>query len=116
MYPILLWIGKSIFSLDKESVLIEPLGIAPADQHLPDRPSTGKKDQWEKKKLYETHGVKEYILADPDGQFINRFLLGADGLFDRGEIMGAQEILQLKSIPDIELSLWEVFDVEKPVS
>ena len=78
-------------------------------------PSTGKKDQWEKKRLYETHGVKEYILVDPDGQYINRFLLGSDGLFDRGEIMDAQETLKLNSILDIEIPLQDVFTVEKPV-
>ena len=76
-------------------------------------PSTGKKDQWEKKKLYETYGVKEYILFDPDGQYINRFLLEADGLYDRGEIMDAQETLKLNSVPDIEIPLWVVFGVEK---
>jgi Uma2 family endonuclease len=46
-------------------------------------PATAGKDRWEKKHLYERAGVLEYILVDPDGQYVERFVLGEDGRFDR---------------------------------
>ena len=78
-------------------------------------PSTSLKDRREKKRLYEKSGVKEYILIDPEGRYIERFILGEDGLFNRGEIFGSQEVLSLKSLTGIEIPLWEVFGEEKKV-
>ena len=76
-------------------------------------PSTAKKDRWDKKKLYEKHGVKEYILADPDGRYIERFILEENGLFDKGEILDAKETLTLKILPDIKIPLNEIFSAQK---
>jgi len=75
-------------------------------------PSTTKKDQREKKQLYERYGVREYIIVDPEGQFVNRFFLGEDGQYDRGEILDANETLVLKSLPDVEIALSNVFETE----
>jgi len=75
-------------------------------------PSTSAKDYREKKRLYERSGVREYIMADPEGQFVNRFILGEDGLYDRGDIMVANETLVLKSLSDIEIALSNVFETE----
>jgi len=77
-------------------------------------PSTARKDRWEKKRLYEKCGVKEYLLIDPEGKYVERFLRAEDGFFDRGEILSPRETLSLKSLPGIDIPLWELFGTEKP--
>ena len=77
-------------------------------------PSTAKKDRWEKLKLYERFGVVEYILIDPDGQYAERYLQGAGGLFDQREIFDTNQRIPLRSISGLELPLWEVFGEEPP--
>lgn len=77
-------------------------------------PSTAKKDHWEKKNLYERSGVKEYLLVDPEGQFVERFRWGADGLFGRSEIFGARETLPLHTLDGLSIPLWEIFGVDPP--
>jgi len=72
-------------------------------------PTTAKKDRWEKKNLYEKFGVREYLLADPDGKFVERFCLGDDGRFDRGEAISADGTITLKSLPAILIHLDEIF-------
>jgi Uma2 family endonuclease len=76
-------------------------------------PSTAKKDRWEKKRLYESSGVREYILIDPVAQYAERYLLEKDGLFDRGEVFGPRQVLVLESLEGIEIRLWEVFEVAR---
>ncbi|MEW6238815.1 MAG: Uma2 family endonuclease [Candidatus Omnitrophota bacterium] len=73
-------------------------------------PSTAKKDRWEKKNLYEKFGVREYLLADPDGKFVERFWLGENGRFDRGEAFDAAGEIALKSLPEITISLRDIFE------
>ena len=77
-------------------------------------PATAKKDRGEKKDLYERHGVKEYLLVDPEGQYVERFLLGPDGRYSRGQVFGARETLSLQTLDDLQVPLWEVFGVEPP--
>ncbi|MEW6236754.1 MAG: Uma2 family endonuclease [Candidatus Omnitrophota bacterium] len=77
-------------------------------------PGTAKKDRWDKKNLYEHFGVKEYVLIDPSGMFAERYLLGSDGRFDRGEIFDSQQKMSLKSLGEMEISLWEIFGVKGP--
>jgi len=36
-----------------------------------------------------------------------------DGIYNRGEVFGPQEVLPLKSLEGIEVNLWEVFEVQK---
>jgi Uma2 family endonuclease len=49
-------------------------------------PSTSKKDQSEKFALYESHGVREYWIIDPTGQWLCVYRRLATGLFDGGEL------------------------------
>lgn len=77
-------------------------------------PATALKDKREKKALYERYGVKEYIIVDPTEQYVERFLLGRDGLYGREEVFGPKEVLRLSSLKGIEIPLWEVFEVEGP--
>ena len=76
-------------------------------------PATALKDLREKKNLYEKSGVKEYIVIDPLEEYVERFWLGGDGIYNRGEVFGPQDALQLKSLEGIEVNLWEVFEVKK---
>ncbi|RLB87728.1 MAG: Uma2 family endonuclease [Deltaproteobacteria bacterium] len=77
-------------------------------------PTTALKDRREKKRLYEKYGVKEYILVDPAGCYVERFLLADAGIYNSAEIFGPKEVLSVPSLEGIEIRLWEVFEVEGP--
>ncbi|MCR4319047.1 MAG: Uma2 family endonuclease [Candidatus Brocadiaceae bacterium] len=77
-------------------------------------PNTSLKDKREKKSLYERFGVREYIIVDPLEQYVERFLFEDDGTYGKGEVFGPQEVLQINSLEGIDISLWEVFEVEGP--
>jgi Uma2 family endonuclease len=77
-------------------------------------PTTSRKDRWEKKALYERAGVLEYILIDPEGQYVERYLLESSGKFDRGAVFTAEHALRLKSLESVELPVCEVFGGEEP--
>ena len=76
-------------------------------------PATALKDLREKKNLYEKFGVKEYVVIDTIEEYVERFCLGSDGTYNKGEVFGPQEVLPLKSLEGIEVNLWEVFEVKK---
>jgi Uma2 family endonuclease len=76
-------------------------------------PTTARKDRREKKTLYERSGLKEYLLIDPDGQYVERFRMEADGTFGKGEILAPQEALILGAIEGVEIPLWDVFEVKR---
>jgi Uma2 family endonuclease len=75
--------------------------------------STARKDRREKRALYEKTGVSEYILADPDGEYVERFILEGEGMFSKGEIFSPQEVLSLRALEGVEIPLWEVFEVKR---
>ena len=72
-------------------------------------PSTSKKDRWIKQTLYEKSGVKEYIIVFPEGNYLERYILGEDGRFNRGEMMEEKDTLELMSVPGVVIPLGEVF-------
>lgn len=76
-------------------------------------PATAIKDLREKRALYERAGVREYVIVDPVELYVERFMLGDDGVYGRGEIIGPQEVLRIISLKGVEISLWEVFEVER---
>ena len=73
-------------------------------------PATSLKDRREKKQLYERFGVKEYLLVDPVGQYVERFLLQDDATFDKGEIFAVDEKITFHILPEIEVELTTIFD------
>ncbi len=73
-------------------------------------PFTSKKDRWNKKNLYERYGVLEYILIDPDGEYVERYLLKDDNTYDKGAVFERTDTIILESITGIEISLSEVFE------
>jgi Uma2 family endonuclease len=76
-------------------------------------PATALKDLREKKNLYEKFGVKEYVIIDPLEEYAERFCLGADGTYTKGEVFGPLELLPFKLLEGIEVNLSEIFEVEK---
>ncbi|MFN3531051.1 MAG: Uma2 family endonuclease [Candidatus Brocadia sp.] len=76
-------------------------------------PATALKDLREKKNLYEKFGVMEYVIIDPLEEYVERFCLGADGTYTKGEIFGHLEVLPFKSLEGIKANLREIFEVEK---
>ena len=76
-------------------------------------PSTALKDKGEKKTIYERYGVREYIIIDQIEFYIERFVL-KEGVYGDSELLGPQDTLLLYCIENVDIPLWEVFDVEKP--
>ena len=102
-------------------VVCDPRIITPKNiQGAPDLvfevldPSTSKKDRWDKRLLYEKYGVKEYVLVDPDGAYVERYVLLDTGKFNKSEVLDWQDSLRLTSLPGIEIPLWELFEKELP--
>jgi Uma2 family endonuclease len=77
-------------------------------------PATALKDMREKKLLYERSGVREYVVIDPLEEYVQRFWLQNDGRYGSSDVFGPCEVLPLLSLPDIELRLWEMFDINPP--
>jgi Uma2 family endonuclease len=75
-------------------------------------PSTARKDRREKKALYERFGLEEYILVDPDGQYVERFRLEPNGTFSKGEVFAAQDLLSFRAFEGVEIPLRDVFEVK----
>lgn len=75
---------------------------------------TSLKDRRKKKELYERFGVREFIIVHPEENYIERFLL-KDNRYSELDIFGAEEVFR-SGIFDVEIPLWEVFEIEKPES
>ncbi len=76
-------------------------------------PFTALKDKREKKGLYAKYGVKEYILVDPVAMYAERFALEKNR-YASAEVFGSQEVLPLSFLEEINIPLWEIFEVEPP--
>ncbi len=72
-------------------------------------PSSTKKDRLVKRRLYERFGVKEYVLVDPDGPCVERFLLDESGRYGVSEIFDSSQTLTLKSLNGVYIPLAEIF-------
>jgi Uma2 family endonuclease len=72
-------------------------------------PGTALKDRREKKELYERYGVREYVLADPEAGYVERFVLGEDGTYGAGQVLGPTQVLEFESLGGLRIHLKEVF-------
>lgn len=77
-------------------------------------PATALKDRRTKRDLYERHGVREYVLADPEARYAEQFVRDDDGRFGPGRLAGPDEVLRLASLEGLEVPLAEVFDLSEP--
>lgn len=75
-------------------------------------PYTALTDMREKKILYEKYSVREYVIIDPLENYVERYSLIENGGFGKGDIFADTDALRLISLPDIEIPLSEVFEVE----
>ena len=75
-------------------------------------PTTEVKDRREKLRLYESHGVREYIIVFPEREYVERYFLEG-GKYGAPEIFNWDEELKLKTF-DLVIPLWEVFEKEPP--
>jgi len=73
-------------------------------------PSTEVKDRREKLRLYERFGVKEYLIAFPEREYVERYVLKA-GQYGSPEIFTWDERLTLTLFP-MEVILSEIFEKE----
>jgi Uma2 family endonuclease len=65
-------------------------------------PSTARRDRKEKIALYERFGVREYWMADPDGQYVEAWRL-AEGKFARVGVFGEGETFESALLGAAEL-------------
>jgi len=72
-------------------------------------PASVRKDRREKKALYEQFGVKEYIIIDPEGKFVEQFILENQNRYGVGKIFSFEEDLPLSILSEISIPLREVF-------
>lgn len=102
-------------------VVCDPAKITPSHiEGAPDlvmevlSPSTSLKDMREKKALYQRGGVREYLVVDPLENYVQRFVLGDDGRYGEAEALGPRDRLALASLDDVQIALWEVFELPAP--
>lgn len=76
-------------------------------------PHTSARDLREKKALYERTGVAEYLVVDPLENYAIRFLLTDDG-YDKGTVFGPDQMLELATLDQLGIPLWEVFELPAP--
>ncbi len=58
--------------------------------------------------------MREYLVVDPLEHYAIRFLLGADGSFDKGTVFAADEPLVITTLEALEIPLWKVFEAAGP--
>jgi Uma2 family endonuclease len=75
-------------------------------------PSSEVRDRRDKRRLYEKFGVREYIVAFPEREYVERYLLAEDR-FSQPEIFTWEETLRLVAV-DVEIPLWEIFEKQRP--
>jgi Uma2 family endonuclease len=79
-------------------------------------PSSSLKDRREKKWLYQQHGVKEYLIANPMDETIERYWLENDGKYGVADIFGCDEKLPSRLFPDLLFDLRIIFEKEDMVA
>ncbi len=74
-------------------------------------PSTRRRDEGIKRKLFDAKGIREYWIVDPKGLRVTVFRRRDDGQFPRLMELSAGQALQLETplLPDFALSIDELF-------
>jgi Uma2 family endonuclease len=73
-------------------------------------PSTGVKDRRTKKHLYQTHGVKEYLIVSPMEETVERFALKEDGRYGESDIFAWHESFASRIFPDLIFDMRMIFE------
>ncbi len=73
-------------------------------------PSTALKDRREKRDLYESVGVAEYLIVDPEEHYAEHYRLDSQGgRYGSSTIWGAEDELALALLPELATTLSELF-------
>jgi Uma2 family endonuclease len=72
-------------------------------------PDSGLIDRRRKFDLYERFGVKEYWIVDQDERVVEVYRLGTDGSYRRIGAFGPEDTVAAEAVPDLAISLKEVF-------
>lgn len=72
-------------------------------------PSTASRDHIQKRRLYETHGVKEYWLVDPSYRLVHIYRLADDGTYLLFKVCSEEDVVEISFLPDFGLDLAVVF-------
>ena len=75
-------------------------------------PWTSKRDLKDKFELYERHGVREYWLVFPDGEYLHRYLIVEGGRFGSAEILVKTGILRCSVLEGLTIEVAELFSAE----
>jgi Uma2 family endonuclease len=78
-------------------------------------PSTGVRDRRSKKKLYQNHGVREYLIASPMEETVERFYLKQDGSYGESELFAWHESFASLLFPELMFDLRVIFEKEDVV-
>ncbi|MCP4219936.1 MAG: Uma2 family endonuclease [bacterium] len=71
-------------------------------------PTSRRRDRLEKFNLYETAGVKEYWLVDPEAQLVEVFTLEPNGSYGKSRIYTESDTIELSALKDITIDLNDV--------
>ncbi|MDO9227095.1 MAG: Uma2 family endonuclease [Pseudomonadota bacterium] len=71
--------------------------------------STAKKDRRIKLRLYQSAGVPEYLILDPYGKTVERYLLESGQYVMPPETLGAEDEIELKVLPGVRIALTDWF-------
>jgi Uma2 family endonuclease len=72
-------------------------------------PSTAERDLTEKLYLYESSGVKEYVIVDPERRVVTVYRRGGEDHFSRRAVCRADGVLEFETFPDLKIPLSSVF-------
>ncbi|WAM36277.1 Uma2 family endonuclease [Caldicellulosiruptor acetigenus] len=74
-------------------------------------PSTVRLDRVLKFNKYETAGVKEYWIVEPENKIITCFVLEANGRYGRPKMFSEGDKIRVVTFPDLEINVDEIFKI-----
>ncbi len=75
-------------------------------------PSTSVKDRREKKRVYQQHGVREYIIVNPLDETAERFFLADGEKYGESDIFGWYDAFASRIFPELIFYLRVIFEKE----
>jgi Uma2 family endonuclease len=74
-------------------------------------PATSLKDRREKKRMYQDHGVREYIIVNPSDETTERFTL-VNGSYGGADIFGWHDSFASRIFPELIFNMRVIFEKE----
>ncbi len=72
-------------------------------------PNTSKKDRTIKREVYERYGVKEFLIIDPVGEYIECYRLAANQKYGKSEMYADEDTFEFTSLPNVKFQVAEIF-------